>query len=68
MNYLTVKELMERLSRFDETMLVELSGGESGCGAWAELNVGKFKTTTVELFDGSTYEVEYFDGELIMDY
>ena len=68
MNYLTVGELIERLSKFDKNLLVELCGGEGGCGDWAEVTVGVKKTKTCKRFDGSTYEAEYFEGEVIMDY
>ena len=39
MNKMTVKELMELLSKYNEDAVVEIAGGEDGYGEWSQLTV-----------------------------
>ena len=38
---MTVKEMMNILSKYDEDMVVRVIGGEDANGEWAQLEVGK---------------------------
>ena len=64
---MTVKELIEKLSKYDEDMVVRVSGGEDASGEWSQLEVGREIEKTYISFDG--YETTYtdFDGEVILE-
>ena len=64
---MTVKELMNILSKYDEDMVVRVSGGEDARGEWSQLEVGREIEKTYISFDG--YETTYtdFDGEVILE-
>ena len=64
---MTVKELMNILSKYDEDMVVRVMGGEDASGEWSQLEVGREIEKTYISFDG--YETTYtdFDGEVILE-
>lgn len=69
MNRMTVKELKELLNNYNENDIVEISGGESAYGEYAELNVGKVEIVKHQRVDGSEFEVEDFIVDAtIMEY
>lgn len=69
MNRMTVKELIEKLSKFDENMIVDICGGESSTGECAELAVGKMVNRPWVDYKGEIHNSECFDlTEVIMEY
>ena len=69
MNRMTIKELIEKLSKFDENMIVDICGGEGSTGDWAELAVGKIVNQPWVDYEGKINNSECFDlTEVIMEY
>ena len=69
MNRMTIKELIEKLSKFDENMIVDICGGESSTGDWAELAVGKMVNRPWVDYEGKINNSECFDlTEVVMEY
>jgi len=69
MNRMTVKELIEKLSKFDENMIVDVCGGEEANGSWAELAVGKIVNRPWVDYKGEIRNSECFDlTEVLMEY
>ena len=69
MNRMTVKELIEKLSKFDENMTVKIGGGEGGEGEWAELEVGETYFETYTMRNGNEKTIECFSpAKTLMEY
>lgn len=65
---MTVKELMNILSKYDEDMIVRVVGGESESGEWAELEVGKeIKRPFIDCEGIERWFYTDFEGEVIME-
>lgn len=69
MNAITVKELIAILQRFDENLLVKVTGGEDGGGSWAELTVGEIKPFEfTDRYGNPAYYPQFSPIETIMEY
>ena len=64
---MTVKELMNILSKYDEDMVVRVSGGEDASGEWSQLEVGREVEKTYVHKNGKEYTYTDFDGEVILE-
>ena len=56
-SYMTVKEMIETLKRFDENWFVAVDGGESEHGSWGEIFIGE-----------DMDDVIWGNGEVILEY
>ena len=66
---MTVKELINILNKFDDNLLVQISGGEGASGGWGELNVGEMRTYQYTNFKGEPFSFkDFFIIENIMEY
>ena len=66
---MTVKELIEILSKFDDNLLVQVCGGENASGSWGELNIGEMRGYQYTTFKGELRSFEeFFAIENIMEY
>lgn len=64
---MTVKELMNILSKYDEDMVVRVRGGEDASGEWSQLEVGREVKMTYVHRNGKEYTYTDFDGEVILE-
>ena len=61
---MTVKELMNILSKYDEDMVVRVMGGEDANGEWSQLEVGKEIKKTVIDYKGDERSYTDVEGEV----
>ena len=64
---MTVKELINILSKYDEDMVVRVSGGEDANGEWSQLEVGKEIEKIFIDYKGEEESYTDFDGEVILE-
>ena len=64
---MTVKELMNILSKYDEDMVVRVMGGEDANGEWSQLEVGREIKKTFIDYKGDERSYTDFEGEVILE-
>ena len=65
---MTVKELMNILSKYDDDMIVRVNGGEDANGEWAQLEVGKeIKKPFIDHEGVERWFYTDFEGEVILE-